>query len=153
MCTSVRAGKQLVDLGVGPTAQDCHVERNGSSHPLRYFDAWLLDPLGLAEVTLEHLPGPPLVDSGPTRRVRAATRTFTLRFSAQDERGLVGAWVLAEGRPPRFLPSGEGLDTKLFAAKFEAALEGPWPLDVELVAVGRTGLESKPWRVWIEPAE
>jgi hypothetical protein len=150
----IRSGKELVDLGVGPrAAQDCHIERGGSTHPLACFDAWLLDPLGLGRVTLEHLPQPPRVDTGPQRRVKAGATSVTLHFDALDERGLIGAWVLAAGRTPRFLPIDAATDAKLSREEFSAILDGPWPLDVELVAVGRTGLESKPWRVRIEPTE
>lgn len=148
----VRAGK-LVDLGVGPTAtEDCHIERNGSSHPLVCFDAWLADPLGLAEATLERLPQPPRIDSGPARTVRSNVASMTLRLRAQDELGLLGVWVVAAGRAPRFLPVDAAEPSLSSVHDLTVEVDGPWPLDVELVAVGRTGLESKPWRVRIDAA-
>jgi hypothetical protein len=150
----IRARDTLADSGVGPSAtQDCHLERDGSSHPIACFDAWLDDPLGLARVTLEHLPQPPRLDAGPARVVRAAESSVTLRFRAVDEGGLVGAWVIVAGRAPRFLSGDDTSVDEPTALDWAATIEGPWPLDVELVGVGTTGLESKPWRVRIVQGE
>lgn len=170
----IRGGVRIVDDGVDQEAtRDCHIERHGSSHPLSCFNAWLADPLGLADLTLEHLPQPPRIASGPLRRMRADSTSTTLRFCAVDALGLLGAWVSVSGRPPRFLRAGEAEPSRgpvgdneapersaddaephgPTSAEFSVTLDGRGPLDVELVAVGRTGLESKPWRVRIEGAE
>lgn len=128
--------------------RDVHVTRGGDSQPLASFAAWLDDPLGLAAVTLAHVPTPPRFERGPERHVAAAGESHALTVDALDPEGaLLGVWLLAAGRPPRFHAAAGAAPR----ATFTVDAEGPWPLEVELVAVSLTGLESKPWRVRITP--
>jgi hypothetical protein len=126
--------------------RDVHVTRGGESRPLASFAAWLDDPLGLAHVPLAHLPTPPRFERGPERHVAASGESHALTIDALDPEGaLLGVWVLATDRAPQFLATAGAAPR----ASFTTSVTGPWPLDVELFAVSRMGLESNPWRVRI----
>ena len=122
-----------------------HLARYGVSRPIDCWDAWLHDPLALAPVSLNVLPAPPRISSGPPRLVEHLGDTIELELEVADGASLLGIEVETVGGEARFIPvapkAGEA------TRQIKVSHTGPWPADVRLRAVNRSGVRSAPWRV------
>jgi outer membrane protein assembly factor BamB len=146
----VREGKQLEVVGErGRDTSARHLERGGLSHPADGWDAWIVDPLGLVRAPLDVLPEPPRIRSGPPRVVLAEGDAQELSLGIESEDPLLGVQLEIEGRPMELVLLDRALENHRSTATF--SVPGPWPLDLRLRAIARSGVLSSPWRVRIEP--
>lgn len=146
----VRDGKTLeVDGERGWETSSRHLERGGISYPADCWDAWILDPLGLVRAPLDVLPQPPLIVSGPPRVVLAQGEQVELVLEIESEAPLLGVQVEIAGRPTELA----GVDKSPVSQRATGVITitAPWPADLRLRAVARSGVLSAPWRVRIEP--
>jgi hypothetical protein len=132
-------GRRLRYDGDLESLADVHLTRGGASVPLACFAA-LRDEHGAW--SLDTLPEPPRIARGPARVSVCADEAASLECAVFDSLGVEALWVRAPGRAPQRAVVGEG-------GVASVLVSGPWPLDVELVAVARTGVESRPWRTRI----
>jgi hypothetical protein len=132
-------GRRLRYDGDLESLADVHLTRGGASVPLACFAA-LRDEHGAW--SLDTLPEPPRITRGPARVIVCTDEAVPVECEVREPLQVEALWVRAAGRAPQRASMGE-------AGVASVLVTGPWPLDLELVAVAQTGVESRPWRTRI----
>lgn len=128
-----------------PLSDSRHLTRGEVSRPIDCWDAWLHDPLELATASLDALPTPPRIVSGPPRLLQHLGETVELELHVADGAALLGIEVETVGGEARFVPVT--METTEATNRMQVTFSGPWPAEVRLRAVNRSGARSAPWRV------